>query len=259
VDVGAVIVTKTDGHARGGGALAAVAATRAPIIFLGTGEHTDEFETFEPRAFVSRLLGKGDLGGFMDKMAEVLPKGAAADDLMDQLQAGQFSMRIMYEQFQQISKLGPMSAVMSMIPGMGDMMPQGQDAVSAARIKNFMCMMDSMTSAELDSADVKVLSSPSRLERIARGSGRSYQEAFELVEEYKRMSKMMGGLKGLKMPKKGGISPLAQNLNIAQMQKALPPQLLKQLGGAQGLAQLMKQMDRPGGGGNLSSLLGGLQ
>jgi len=254
--VGAVIVTKTDGHARGGGALAAVAATRAPIIFLGTGEHTDEFETFEPRSFVSRLLGKGDFGGFMDKMADVLgPKGGAGDELMDKLQAGApFTMRIMYEQFQTISKLGPMSSVMSMIPGMAEMMPQGQDAASAARVKNFMCMMDSMTSAELDSADVRLLSAPSRLERIARGSGRSYQEAFDLVEEFKLMSKMMSGLKGLKLPKKGGISPLAQNLNLAQMQKAIPPQLLKQLGGPQGLAQLMKSMDGKG----LEALMGGL-
>ena len=256
VDVGAVIVTKTDGHARGGGALAAVAATRAPIIFLGTGEHTDEFEPFEPRSFISRLLGKGDLSGFMDRINEVMPRGegpGSQEALDKMLQAGHFSLRAMYEQFQHISKLGPMSAVLSMIPGMADAMPSSQDAASSARIKRFMCMMDSMTDAELDCTDIKVLSQPSRVERVARGSGRSYPEALELLEEYKRMAKMMGGLKGMKMPKKGGLSPLAQNLNLQQMQRAIPPELLRQLGGPAALAQMMKTME--GGGGR--DLLGG--
>ncbi len=197
VDVGAVIVTKTDGHAKGGGALAAVAATRAPIIFLGTGEHTDEFEPFEPRSFVSRLLGRGDWSGFMDKIQDVIP-AASQPELMDKLTQGQFSMRILYEQFTHISALGPMSSVMSMIPGMADALPKGQEAASAARIKRFMCLMDSMTAAELDSTDVKLLSTPSRLERIARGAGRPVHEAVELLEEYKRMAKMMSGLKGMK-------------------------------------------------------------
>ena len=66
--VGAVIMTKMDGHAKGGGALSAVAATQSPIIFIGTGEHMDEFERFEAKAFVGRLLGRGDWRGFVDKI-----------------------------------------------------------------------------------------------------------------------------------------------------------------------------------------------
>ena len=66
--VGAVIVTKMDGHAKGGGALSAIAATKAPIAFLGTGEHMDEFERFEAKAFVGRLLGRGDWKGFVNKI-----------------------------------------------------------------------------------------------------------------------------------------------------------------------------------------------
>ncbi len=68
VQVGAVIMTKMDGHAKGGGALSAVAATKSPIIFIGTGEHMDEFERFEAKAFVGRLLGRGDWRGFVDKI-----------------------------------------------------------------------------------------------------------------------------------------------------------------------------------------------
>jgi signal recognition particle subunit SRP54 len=71
VDVGSVIVTKLDGHARGGGALSAVAATKGPIVFIGTGEHMSDFEKFDPQSFVSKLLGMGDLKGLIDKMREV--------------------------------------------------------------------------------------------------------------------------------------------------------------------------------------------
>ena len=71
VDVGSVIVTKLDGHAKGGGALSAVAATQSPIIFLGTGEHFDEFEPFKARSFVSKLLGYGDMRGFNEEMKEI--------------------------------------------------------------------------------------------------------------------------------------------------------------------------------------------
>lgn len=69
MQVGAVILTKMDGHAKGGGALSAVAATKSPIVFIGTGEHMDEFERFEPKAFVGRLLGRGDWRGFVDKIS----------------------------------------------------------------------------------------------------------------------------------------------------------------------------------------------
>ena len=73
VDVGSVVVTKLDGHAKGGGAISAVAATKAPILFMGTGEHIDEFEPFDAKPFVSRLLGLGDWTGFIDKISDAIP------------------------------------------------------------------------------------------------------------------------------------------------------------------------------------------
>ena len=72
--VGSVIVTKLDGHAKGGGALSAVAATESPIIFLGTGEHFDELESFDPGSFIKRLLGMGDLGGLVKTVKEAIPE-----------------------------------------------------------------------------------------------------------------------------------------------------------------------------------------
>ena len=72
VDVGSVIVTKLDGHAKGGGAISAVAATHSPIIFIGLGEHFDDFESFDSQSFVKRLLGVGDLGGFIKKVKDII-------------------------------------------------------------------------------------------------------------------------------------------------------------------------------------------
>jgi len=107
VDVGAVVMTKMDGHAKGGGALSAVAATRSPIVFLGTGEHVDEFEPFVARSFVSRMLGRGDLEGLMSKMSQQLGSGDAdAAEMMQQLMAGRMSLRLFRNQYSQVGGRG---------------------------------------------------------------------------------------------------------------------------------------------------------
>ncbi|XP_039170592.1 signal recognition particle 54 kDa protein 2-like [Eucalyptus grandis] len=110
VPVGAVIVTKMDGHAKGGGALSAVAATKSPVIFIGTGEHMDEFEVFDVKPFVSRLLGMDDWSGLMDKIHKVVPKDQQPEYLQ-KLSEGNSTSRIMYEQFQNVLKMGPIGQV----------------------------------------------------------------------------------------------------------------------------------------------------
>jgi signal recognition particle subunit SRP54 len=94
VSVGSVIVTKLDGHAKGGGALSAVAATKSPIIFLGTGEHFNDFESFEAEGFVKRLLGMGDLKGLIESVKEVIPEDKQVK-LVEKIAKGQFSLRDM--------------------------------------------------------------------------------------------------------------------------------------------------------------------
>ncbi|RQX72671.1 signal recognition particle SRP54 protein, partial [Toxoplasma gondii CAST] len=108
VDVGSVIVTKLDGHAKGGGALSAVAATGAPIIFLGSGEHFDDFEAFEANSFVSRLLGLGDVGGLFSTLKEMVSV-EKQQELMDRLSKGRFTLEDMGEQFRNVLKMGPIS------------------------------------------------------------------------------------------------------------------------------------------------------
>ncbi|KAE8696124.1 Signal recognition particle 54 kDa protein 3 [Hibiscus syriacus] len=230
VAVGAVIVTKMDGHAKGGGALSAVAATKSPVIFIGTGEHMDEFEVFDVKPFVSRLLGMGDWSGFMDKIHEVVPMDQQPE-LLQKLSEGNFTLRIMYEQFQNILKMGPIGQVFSMLPGFSsELMPK-----------------------ELDSSNPKLMNE-SRMMRIARGSGRHIREVMEMMEEYKRLAKIWSKMKGLKIPKKGEMSALSRNMNAQHMSKVLPPQMLKQIGGMGGLQNLMKQM---GSSKDMMGMLGG--
>ncbi|EMS65890.1 Signal recognition particle 54 kDa protein 2 [Triticum urartu] len=251
--VGAVIVTKLDGHAKGGGALSAVAATKSPVIFIGTGEHIDEFEIFDVKPFVSRLLGMGDLSGLMDKIQDVMPADQQPE-LLAKLAEGTFTLRLLYEQFQNLLKMGPIGQVFSMLPGFSsELMPKGHEKEGQAKIKRYMTIMDSMTAAELDSTNPKLMTE-SRIIRIARGSGRQIRDVMDMLEEYKRLAKMWSKMKGLKMPKNGKMSDLSQNLNIQQMTKALPPQVLKQMGGMGGLQALMKQM----GGKDMSKMLGGM-
>ncbi|KAK7261339.1 hypothetical protein RIF29_27648 [Crotalaria pallida] len=217
VAVGAVIVTKMDGHARGGGALSAVAATKSPVIFIGTGEHMDEFEVFDVKPFVGRLLGMGDLSGFMDKIQEVVPMDQQPE-LLQKLSEGNFTLRIMYEQFQNILKMGPIGQVFSVLPGFSaELMPK-----------------------ELDSSNPKLMNE-SRMMRIARGCGRQIREVL-MMEEYKRLAKIWSKMKGLKIPKNGDMNALSRNMNAQHMSKVLPPQMLKQIGGMGGLQSLMKQM-----------------
>ncbi|KAH6758717.1 Signal recognition particle [Perilla frutescens var. frutescens] len=254
VPVGAVIVTKMDGHAKGGGALSAVAATKSPVIFIGTGEHMDEFEVFDVKPFVSRLLGMGDWSGFMDKIQEVVPMDQQPE-LLQKLSEGNFTLRIMYEQFQNILKMGPIGQVFSMLPGFSqELMPKGREKESQTKIKRYMTMMDSMTNegnlflklttkviTELDSSNPKLMNE-SRIMRIARGCGRPIRDVMEMLEEYKRLAKIWSKMKGLKIPKKGDMSALSRNMNAQHMSKVLPPQMLKQIGGMGGLQSLMKQM-----------------
>ncbi|PWA87328.1 signal recognition particle, SRP54 subunit protein [Artemisia annua] len=178
VDVGAVIVTKMDGHAKGGGALSAVAATKSPVIFIGTGEHINEFEDFNVKPFVSRLLGIRDLSGFINQVKEVVQ--VDEQELMQKLLEQNFTMRIMYELFQKILE-GSFNQVLSML------MPKEHENESQVKIRRYLTMMDSMTNEELGSTDLKLMKE-SRIMRIARGAGRQVSEVFEMFQEYKRLT-----------------------------------------------------------------------
>ncbi|CAL4902345.1 unnamed protein product [Urochloa decumbens] len=230
--VGAVIVTKMDGHARGGGALSAVAATKSPVIFIGTGEHIPDFEVFDVKPFVSRLLGMGDLSGLMDKIQDVMP----VDQLPD-LVSGAFTLRLLYQMFQNLQNMGPLGQLFSMIPGFSaQFIEKGKEKEGQAKIKRYMTIMDSMTEKELDNTNPKLMNE-SRIKRIARGSGRLVKEVVDMLEEHKRIAKMWNKLplhnRKLNTNSRDSLKPLVN---------AIPPNMLNQLGGLTGLQNMVKQM-----------------
>lgn len=108
VDVGSVIITKLDGHAKGGGALSAVAATHSPVIFTGTGEHFDDLEPFHAESFIGKLMGFGDLKGLMEAMRG---DGKQQEELMEKMSKGEFTLRDMYNQFEKILNMGVSAVV----------------------------------------------------------------------------------------------------------------------------------------------------
>lgn len=263
VDVGSVIITKLDGHAKGGGALSAVAATNSPVIFIGTGEHIDDLEPFKTKPFVSKLLGMGDIEGLIDKVNEL--KLDDNEELMEKIKHGQFTLRDMYEQFQNIMKMGPFSQIMGMIPGFSqDFLSKGSEQESMARLKRLMTIMDSMNDGELDNRDGAKLFSKqiSRITRVAQGAGVTEKEVKDLISQYTKFAavvKKMGGIKGLF---KGG--DITKNVNQTQMMKLnqqmakmMDPRVLHQMGGMNGLQNMMRQLQQ-GAAGGLSNLMGGL-
>lgn len=255
-DYGAIIITKTDGHAAGGGAISAVAATHTPIVFIGTGEHLLDLERFSPQPFVSKLLGMGDMQGLVEHVQALK---LDQKDTMKHIAEGVFTVRDLRDQLQNIMKMGPLSKMAGMIPGLGQMMGGMDDEEGSLKMKRMIYICDSMTNKELDSDGKLFIAQPTRMTRVARGSGTSVREVEELLSQQKvmaGMAKKMGGM-GKNMARAqqamGGGNRAQQ---MAAMQKRM--QSLGQ-GGAGGMpgggggmpdmASMMKMMGGMGGGG----------
>ncbi|MEM4336893.1 MAG: signal recognition particle protein Srp54 [Candidatus Woesearchaeota archaeon] len=204
-NVNGVIITKLDGTAKGGGALAACAVTGAKVKFIGTGEKVDDFEHFDPQRFVSRILGMGDLQSLLEKVREAIPE-EKAEDLSKKLLKGEFNLIDLYEQMEAMSKMGPLSKIMEMIPGFSQIkMPKEALQVQEDKLKKWRYIMDSCTKEELENPEIIT---GTRIERIAKGAGVTASEVRDLLKQYKqskKLVKMMKGGKGVeKMMKRFG-------------------------------------------------------
>ncbi|NTV23756.1 MAG: signal recognition particle protein [Nanoarchaeota archaeon] len=192
-----VIVTKMEGTAKGGGALSACAVTGAPVKFIGVGEKIDELEEFNPKGFVSRLLGMGDINALLEKAKEAITEDQAKD-LERKLLKGEFSLLDLYEQMQAMKKMGPLSKIMELVPGLGQLkIPKEALEVQQEKLEGWRYIMDSCTKSELE--DPEIISG-SRMERISKGSGIPIKEVRELLKQYaqsKKLMKMMKGGKGM--------------------------------------------------------------
>ncbi|XP_015369920.1 PREDICTED: signal recognition particle 54 kDa protein-like [Diuraphis noxia] len=205
----------------------------------------------------------GDIEGLIDKVNEL--KLEDNEELIEKIKHGQFTIRDMYEQFQNIMKMGPFSQIMGMIPGFSqDFLSKGSEMESMARLKKLMTIMDSMNDGELDHRDGAKLftKQPGRIIRVSQGAGVTEREVRELISQYTKFAgvvKKMGGIKGLF--KSGDMS---KNVNPSQMAKLnqqitkmMDPRVLQQIGGMPGLQNVMRQLQQ-GAGGGLGNLMGGL-
>ncbi|MEJ2777641.1 signal recognition particle protein Srp54 [Stygiolobus sp. RP850M] len=198
--IGSIIITKMDGTAKGGGALSAVAATGAAIKFIGTGEKLDELEVFNPRRFVSRILGMGDIEAIIEKIKGI-EEYEEIEKKMEEVLTGKtkLTLRDVYKQLNAMRKMGPLNKILQMIPGYNilSQIPEEQLKLGEEKIRKFMNIMNSMTYKELDNPDII---DKSRIKRIAKGSGTTPEEVKELLKQYEmtnNLLKMMRRKKGL--------------------------------------------------------------
>jgi signal recognition particle subunit SRP54 len=183
-----VILTKMDGDARGGAALSIKSVAQVPIKFIGVGEQLDRLEEFRPEGMAQRILGRGDLMGLIEKVARV-QRELTQEEIEKQqakLQKGDFTLDDFRKQFEQLKKMGPMKDVMASMPGMGDMIPEGEDPEDAFR--RIQGMIDSMTREERRDPDVIDLS---RRRRIARGAGVEPHEIKQFLGQFDQVRALM--------------------------------------------------------------------
>jgi len=191
-----VILTKLDGDARGGAALSVKEVVGKPIAFASTGEKLADFEQFHPDRLAGRILGMGDVLTLIEK-AEQVYEQQQAEEAAARLLEGRFTLDDFLEQMQQLKKMGPLSGLVGMIPGMPKELKNAQ--IEDSQIARVEAIIRSMTPGER--ADVDLIDG-SRRARIARGSGTDPGEVAQLVKQFKEMQKLMKRMPGISGTKK---------------------------------------------------------
>ena len=194
VPVGGIVITKLDSSAKGGGALAASAATGAQVMYVGTGERIDDLEQFSPTRFVGRLLGMGDVQAVLD-LAKRL-ENEADEVRLKRISSGKMNMEDFYYQLEEVTKVGSMQNLLETMPGLSGMVKEDQLDQMEERVDKWRYIIQSMNTKE--KADPDLLNA-SRIKRIARGSGWSEHEVKELVKNYKNSKNLMKASKGRQM------------------------------------------------------------
>jgi signal recognition particle subunit SRP54 len=200
-DFDGMILTKLDGDARGGAALSVVSVTERPIRFASEGEKMSEFDYFYPDRMAGRILGMGDVLTLIEKAEQQMDREEAQADAK-RLMSGKFTFEDFLKQMQMIKKMGPLSGLLGMIPGLNKQLAGAQiDDRMLGRVE---AMVTSMTAQER--RNPKLLQNPSRVRRIARGAGATQQEVQKLIKQFNEMQKMMRQMgKGGGMPRMPGL------------------------------------------------------
>ncbi len=208
VGITGIIVTRLDGTGKAGGALSAAAASGARVKFIGTGEKPEDFEVYDPKRFVSRITGYGDIQGLLDKAREAGMDEGKVKEMLE----GSFDMNTFLEQIKSMKSMGSLSKVMEMIPGgSGLKIPKGALDVQEDKMKQWEHIILSMTPVERkEPEEIRA----SRIKRIARGAGASEASVRDLLKHYKQARKIMKYTKGGKGFKRGPLAQMAKQLGM---------------------------------------------
>jgi signal recognition particle subunit SRP54 len=189
-----LVMTKLDGDARGGAALSIRQVTGLPIKLIGTGEKLEDLEPFNPDRMASRILGMGDILTLIEK-AEASMDREGTQALAQKIEKADFTLDDFRAMIEQVKKLGPLSKVMEMMPGLSGQMAKLKDKVDDRSVVRIEAILNSMTKKERQRPEI--LDGSRRL-RIARGSGTSVQEVNRLIKQFEDVKKMMRRMKGKK-------------------------------------------------------------
>lgn len=229
MDISGVVITKMDGTGKGGGALSACHAVEAPVRFIGVGERLEDLERFNAQNFVSELLGMGDIEGLLEKAKLALDE-KSQKNLEQKLMQGEFDLDDLAQQMRAMGKMGSMSKIMGMIPGMGNLnISKDQLGAQEEKIQRWEVAMSSMTKRERKEPSVM---NNSRITRIASGSGVDNSEIRELLKQYKMMKKMVGMFKNPENFKGMGEEDMQSPDAMMNM--------MKKAGGGKFMKQMMK-------------------
>ncbi len=205
IGIDGVVLTKMDGDARGGAALSVREVTGKPILFVGMGEKLTDLDDFHPDRMASRILGMGDVLSLIEKAGEQID-AQKEKEMTAKLKKGKFDFEDYLESMNQMKKMGGLASVMSMLPGMGGMLPKGAkmgnlaDQIDEKKMARTEAIVLSMTPKERRDPD---LLNPSRKHRIAKGAGVDIAEVNRLVKQFKEAQKMMKQMPKM-MGKRGG-------------------------------------------------------
>ncbi len=215
-----VILTKFDSDARGGAALSLRSITGKPILFIGTGEKTEDFEPFHPDRIASRILGMGDVVSLVEKAQQTVD-AQEAERMQKKMMRNEFTLQDMLDQLQSVEKMGSMSQILDMMPGLAGQI--SEDQIDKAGMKHQKAIIQSMTLKERRN---HLIIGPARRKRIAKGSGTSVQEVNKLIKQFEKtklamkkltrnkgmQAKLMQQMGGMDMSGLGGMG----GLNIPQ-------------------------------------------
>ena len=200
LNVTGIILTRVDGDSRGGAALSMKQVTDKPIKFIGIGEKVNDFEEFHPERAASRILGMGDIVSLVEKAGDVM--GAAEmESMKKKLETGRIDMNDILKQLQNVKKIGSISSIIGMVPGLGKFKDKLGDMASEGGLKKQEAMIQSMTYKERANP---IIINASRKKRIASGSGTNVSDVNALLKKFTDMQKMF---------KQMTISQIDQNLN----------------------------------------------